>query len=77
MFIFPKEKKTKIQIKTKNNIFYFEKRARQGLTLLLHISIKGGESGLRSSLDKIVCWFDVFIFFENLNIFTKFRFGYR
>jgi len=59
MFIFPK-KTTKIQIKTKKNIFYFGKRARQGLTLLLRISTKGGESGLRTSLDKIICWFDVF-----------------
>jgi len=54
MFIFPKKKKTKIQIKTNKNIFLFWERARQGLTLLLRISIKGGESGLRSSLDKIV-----------------------
>jgi len=45
MFIFPKKKKTKIQINIKKNIFLFWGRARQGLTLLLRISIKGGESG--------------------------------
>jgi len=66
MFIFPKKKKTKIQIKKKKIIFYFGKRARQGLTLLLRISIKVGESGLHSSLDKIVCWFDFFNYLKIL-----------
>ena len=59
MFIFPKKKKTKIQINIKKNIFLFWGRARQGLTLLLRISIKGGESGWRSSLDKIVYRVDI------------------
>jgi len=61
MFIFPKKKKDKNTNKNKEKIFLFWKRARQGLTLLLRISIKGGESGLRSSLDKIVCQVDIFI----------------
>jgi len=36
-------------------IFFIFGMARQGLTLLLRISIRNGESGLRSSLDKFVC----------------------
>jgi len=43
-----------MKIKTNKFFFYFFERARQRLTLLLRISIKNGESGLRSSLDKIV-----------------------
>jgi len=54
MLIFPKKKKDKNTNKNKEKYFLFWERARQGLTLLLRISIKGGESWLRSSLDKIV-----------------------
>jgi len=51
-----------MKIKTNKNIFLFLKGARQGLTLLLHIYIRSGESGLRSSLHKIVCQVDIFIY---------------
>jgi len=44
-----------MKIKTKKNIFLFLEGARQGLTLFLRISIRNGESGLRSSLDEFVC----------------------
>jgi len=51
-----------MKIKTNKNIFFLIlEGARQGLTLLLRISIRNGESGLRSSLDKIVCRVDIFI----------------
>jgi len=52
------------QNKDKNKqkyFFLFFERARQGLTLLLGISIRNRESGLRSSLNKIVCQVDIFI----------------
>jgi len=54
MFISQRKKKDKNTNKNKEKYFLFWERAQQGLTLLLRISIKGGESGLRSSLDKIV-----------------------
>jgi len=50
-----------MKIKTKKYFFLFLEGALQGLTLLLRISIRNGESGLRSSLDKIVCQVDIFI----------------
>ena len=60
IFIFPKNE-TKMKIKTNKTIFLFLEVARQGLTLLLRISIRNEKSGLRSSLDKIVCQVDIFI----------------
>jgi len=48
MFILPK-RRIKMQIRTKKNIFCFG-RSDKDLTLLLHISIRDGKSGLRSSL---------------------------
>jgi len=50
-----------MKIKTNKNIFLFLEGARQSLSLLLRISIKNGKSGLRSSLDKIVCEVHIFI----------------
>jgi len=50
-----------MKIKTNKTIFLFLEVARQGLTLLLRISIRNEKSGLRSSLDKIVCQVDIFI----------------
>jgi len=50
MFIFPKKTKDKNTNKNKEKYLLFWERTRQGLTLLLRISIKGGESGLCSSL---------------------------
>jgi len=50
-----------MKIKINKNILLFLEGVRQGLTLLLRISIRNGESGLRSSLDKIVYWVDIFI----------------
>jgi len=55
MFIFSKKKKEKNTNKTEKNIFYFWKRARQGLTLLLHISIKGENQGY------VVLWIRLFV----------------
>ena len=71
-FIFP-EKWDKNEDKKK--YFLFLEGTRQGLTLLLRISIKNEESGLRSSSDEFVRWlfwnFEIFIyvFFSNRNIF--------
>jgi len=51
-----------MKIKTNKKYFFlFLKRVRQGLTLLLRISIKNRESELRNSLDKIFCQVDIFI----------------
>jgi len=47
MFIF--HEKTKIKA---NKTFFILEGARQGLTSLLRISIRDGESGLRSSIHK-------------------------
>jgi len=54
MFIFSKKTKDKNTNKNKEKYFLFWERAWQRLTSLLRISIKGEESWLRSSLDKIV-----------------------
>jgi len=62
MFIFPKRKKRqKIQIKTKKNIFYFGKGSDKVWPCSYVSPFKGGESELRSSLDKIVYRVDIFI----------------
>jgi len=52
MFIFPEEVKMQI---TKKIYFLFIFETRQGLTLVLRISIGNGKSGLRSSLFQNVC----------------------
>jgi len=54
---------TKDRSKSKQNIFFILEGARQGLTSLLRISIRDGESGLRSSMFEN-CLFENLIFFN-------------
>jgi len=61
MFIFPKRKKQKIKIKTKKNIFYFEKGPDMVWPCSYVFPLGMENQGLRSSMHKIVCQVDIFI----------------
>jgi len=66
MFIFSKKKKEKNTNKNREKYFLFLKKGPTRVDLALTYLHQGGESGLRSSLDKIVCWFDVFNYLKIL-----------
>jgi len=67
--IYSPKKKTEIKIKQTKYFFFSFGGARQGLTLLLSISIRDRESGLRSSFKKWFVWNVWYFFFESFIYF--------
>jgi len=66
MFIFPKKKKDKNTNENKEKYFLFWEKGPPRFDLAPMYLHQGGESGLRSSLDKIVSCFDVFNYLKIL-----------